>query len=196
MPPGELELFGNVVPGENAFPGLTGPERDAQRGGDLLERLFGLARFRVEVDLEELVEEDDRAAGPGLEQERFYERARDRVLALQEGPSSGRRLRAGVRPSECVDVEDDRVDETLGWRLVYVRRGRSHTQKVKRLCLTLLAFRWVTSTTCGDSPSLTVRVTNIFTGITCPPTFAAHPSPKTRLHSTAPSAESIPYSLP
>ena len=148
------------------------------------------------MDLEELVEEDDRAAGPGLEQERFYERARDRVLALQEVPSSGRRLRAGVRPSECVDVEDDRVDETLGWRLVYVRRGRSHTQKVKRLCLTLLAFRWVTSTTCGDSPSLTVRVTNIFTGITCPPTFAAHPSPKTRLHSTAPSAESIPYSLP
>ena len=98
---------------EDALPGPAGSERDAQGGGDLLERLLRLARLRVEVDLEELVEEHDRAAGLGLEQEHFDERTRDRILALQKVPSSRRRLRAGVRPSEGIDIEDHRVDETL-----------------------------------------------------------------------------------
>ena len=75
---------------------------------------------------------------------------------------------------------------------VYVShiRGRTLT------ALTLFAFLWVTSTTCGDSPSLTVRVTNNFAGMICPPTCAAHPKPNTRLHRTSPFAESMPYNFP
>ena len=70
------------------------------------------------MDLEELVEEDDRAAGtcpcPCLEQERFDEGARDRVLAVQEVAGSGRRLAAPrVLAGQGVDVEENRVDETL-----------------------------------------------------------------------------------
>jgi len=62
--------------------------------------------------------------------------------------------------------------------------------------LTLSALRCVTTTTCGVSPSLTVRVTNSFKGSIRPPTSAAHPRPKTRLQMIFPLLESIPKTFP
>ena len=84
-----------------------------QRGGDVLERRLGRVRLRLEVHLEELVEKDDGTAGTCLEQERFDEGARDRVLAVQEVASTGRRLSPRVLAGQGVDVEENRVDETL-----------------------------------------------------------------------------------
>ena len=64
--------------------------------------------------------------------------------------------------------------------------------------LTLSALRCVTRTTSGalPLPSLTVRMTKIFTGMTRPPTSAAQPRPRTRLQSISPVLESIPNTLP
>ena len=107
----EFDVRRDLVARQASLAGRTGPERDTERGRDSRERGLSLVGIGVEVDLEELVEKDHNAASVRPQEEGLDKGTRDGVFALQDIVTG--RLSAGVFSSQGIDVEEDRIDETL-----------------------------------------------------------------------------------
>lgn len=148
------------------------------------------AHIGYTTDLYKLIEEDDKLLSSVAEQVCLHEWSGNDVESLQH--AIGHRHAPGVLTCQRVYMEKNRVHKALETP----KESAQATSTISSRTRTLLALRCVTTTAWGASPSPTVRVVNIFTGTTCPPTSAAQPRPKTRLQSTAPSAESSPYTFP